>query len=67
MNVPFFIANKVTKRGEASFTRSIVRMAIMALALCLTVMIVSSALVRGFKEEISKKIFGFWGTHSYRE
>ena len=30
-------------------------------ALCVAVMIITSALLRGFKSEISEKIFGFWG------
>jgi len=37
------------------------RIAIISVALSLTVMIVTSALIRGFKLEISEKIFDFWG------
>lgn len=33
----------------------------MSTALCVAVMIITSALLRGFKSEISEKIFGFWG------
>jgi lipoprotein-releasing system permease protein len=37
------------------------RIAIAAIALSITVMIISTATVRGFKSSISEKIFGFWG------
>ena len=37
------------------------RIAIAAIALSITVMILASATVRGFKSSISEKIFGFWG------
>jgi len=39
----------------------IIRIAIAAIALCLAVMIVATAMISGFKKEISEKIFGFWG------
>jgi lipoprotein-releasing system permease protein len=37
------------------------RIAIAAIALSITVMIIATATVRGFKSSISEKIFGFWG------
>jgi len=61
MNLEYFIARKVAAAGQKSFSRLIIRIAIIAIALCLTVMIVATALIRGFKTEISNKIFGFWG------
>ena len=61
MNVPFFIARKVAATGQRSFSRLIIRIAIVAVALCMSVMIVSTSLIAGFKNEISEKIFGFWG------
>ena len=61
MNLPYFIAQKVAGSGQKSFSLLIIRIAIVAIALSITVMIVSTALIRGFKTEISKKIFGFWG------
>ncbi len=36
-------------------------MAIAAVALSVAVMILTTALIRGFKHQISEKIFGFWG------
>ncbi len=39
----------------------IIRIAIAAIALSLAVMIVATAMISGFKKEISEKMFGFWG------
>ncbi|MEM6397309.1 MAG: FtsX-like permease family protein [Bacteroidota bacterium] len=61
MNVSAFIARRVTASGGRSFSRLIIRIAIAAVALSLTVMIVATAMMSGFKQEISSKIFGFWG------
>lgn len=61
MNAPFFIARKVAASGQRSFSRLIIRIAIVAVALSVGVMIVATSLIAGFKNEISEKIFGFWG------
>jgi lipoprotein-releasing system permease protein len=61
MNLSFFIARKVAASGQRSFSRLIIRIAIVAVALSMAVMIVATALIAGFKKEISDKIFGFWG------
>ncbi len=61
MNVPFFIANKVITNSSQSLSKMIIWISIVAMALSMTVMIVSTSLFSGFKNEISNKIFGFWG------
>lgn len=61
MNIEYFIARKVAGSGQKSFTRLIIRIAMVAVAISLSVMIITNALVTGFKKEISEKIFGFWG------
>ncbi|MBI1223880.1 MAG: FtsX-like permease family protein [Bacteroidetes bacterium] len=61
MNLPYFIAKKVAFSNRQSFTGLIVRIAIVAVALSLAVMIVSTAVISGFKHQIGEKIFGFWG------
>lgn len=61
MNFPFYIARKVGVTSRKSFSNIIMRIAIAAIALSITVMIISTATVRGFKSSISEKIFGFWG------
>ena len=61
MNLSFFIARKLAFSGEKSFSRLIIRIAIAAVALSVAVMIAATALISGFKYEISRKIFEFWG------
>ena len=51
-----------SRKGGRSFSRSIVGIAIFGIALGLAVMIVSVAIVTGFKKEISNKVTGF-GAH----
>lgn len=61
MNFPYFIAKKVSFSGKKNFSRLIIRIAIIAIALSMTVMIAATSLIQGFKQEITTKIFGFWG------
>jgi lipoprotein-releasing system permease protein len=61
LNFPFYIAQNVAASGQKSFARLIIRIAIAAVALSIAVMIIASSLIRGFKSEISSKMFGFWG------
>jgi len=65
MNFPYFIARKVATSqstdGQRSFSRLIIRIAIVAVALSVSVMLLTTALIRGFKNEIRTKIFGFFG------
>lgn len=61
MNFPFFISRRIVKNEARSFSRLIVVIARIAIALSLTVMIVSLCMVNGFRQTISEKIYGFWG------
>ncbi len=61
MNLEYFIATKVAEANKQSFSRMIIRIAIAAIAVCLAVMIGATAMISGFKKEISTKIFGFNG------
>ncbi|TNE60578.1 MAG: ABC transporter permease [Bacteroidetes bacterium] len=61
MNLPFFIARRIAFSGKRNFSRFIIRIAIVAVSLSVAVMIASTALIAGFKSEISRKIFEFWG------
>ena len=61
MNFPFFIARRVAASGQKSFARLIIRIATTAVALSIAVMIIANALIKGFKTEISDKMFSFWG------
>ncbi len=61
MNIEHFIAKRIAFSDNKSFTKVIVRIAIAAIAISMTVMILTTAIISGFKKEISDKIFGFWG------
>ncbi len=64
MNTEFFIARRLTfdKESRQTITRPIIKISVLGIALGLAVMIVSVAIVIGFKREIRKKISGF-GSH----
>lgn len=61
MNLPLFLARKVANGGVRSISRTIITIAMIAVAVSMATMVVSGALISGFKTEISEKIFGFWG------
>ncbi len=61
MNLPLFLARGVAKGGGQSISRTIIGIAVAAVAISMAVMVLASALISGFKSEISVKIFGFWG------
>ncbi len=59
--LPNFIARRLAFSTEKTFSRFIIRIAVAAVALSVAVMIAATAMIAGFQQEISKKIFGFWG------
>jgi len=61
VNLPIFIANRLSFSKIPTFSKTIFKLSITAIALSISIMIVSWALINGFKKEISEKIFGFWG------
>ena len=61
MNLPLFLARGVAKGGSQSISRTIIGIAAAAVAISMATMVLASALISGFKTEISVKIFGFWG------
>lgn len=61
MNYESWIARRLMFTGGGGFTRVILWMAMGAVTLSVAVMILSMALMTGFQEEITKKMFGFWG------
>ena len=64
MNVEYFISKRLfsAKEKNNSYTRPILRIAILAIALSLAVMLVATMVVTGFKNDISSKLVGF-GSH----
>lgn len=61
MNFSHYIARRIALSDGKSFSKIIVRIAIASIAISLSTMIVASAILYGFKNEISAKVFGFWG------
>ena len=59
MNVSFFIAQRLIGKNEYRFSRPIIRIAITAIALSLTVMLMTLAIIKGFQNEITDKVIGF--------
>ncbi|MEZ4914435.1 MAG: FtsX-like permease family protein [Chitinophagales bacterium] len=61
MKLPFWIAKRIAFSKNSSFSAFIIKVAVLAIALSLGVMIVSNSIINGFKKEIEEKVFGFWG------
>ncbi|MBB2145494.1 FtsX-like permease family protein [Pedobacter sp. LMG 31464] len=61
MNIEYFIARRIAIKSERTFSKLIVRIAIAGVMLSLAVMILSIAIIKGFKTEIQDKVRGFIG------
>jgi lipoprotein-releasing system permease protein len=61
LNFASFIANRISFKSKRTFSKLIVRIAIVGITLGLGVMILSLAIIRGFKAEILEKVRGFSG------
>lgn len=64
MNTEYYIAKRFSfdKEGKKLLSRSIVRLSVFSISLSIAVMIISLAVVTGFKKEIRNKVVGF-GSH----
>ena len=64
MNSSIFIAKRLftAKENNNNYTRPIIRIAILAIAISVAVMILSVFILSGFKDNISSKVIGF-GSH----
>lgn len=64
MNSSIFIAKRLftAKENNNNYTRPIIRIAILAIAISVAVMILSVFILSGFKDNISNKVIGF-GSH----
>lgn len=61
LNIEYFIAKRISVRAERTFSKLIVRIAIAGVMLSLAVMMLSVAIIKGFKTEIQDKVRGFVG------
>lgn len=62
MNVPVFLARKVRRAPNGSFSATVTRIGVISIALGLAILIVAFAVLFGFKDTIQQKIFLF-GAH----
>lgn len=64
MSVEYFIAKKIysTKEKNNSYTKPILRIAIFAISLSVSIMLISLMVIGGFKKNITSKVVGF-GSH----
>lgn len=60
MNFPYFLANRIAFSGKRTFSKLIVRVTIGAIALAIAAIIISIAVLRGFKGEIISKQRSFF-------
>jgi lipoprotein-releasing system permease protein len=61
LNIEYFISSRIAIKSERTFSKLIVRIAIAGVMLSLAVMILSIAIIKGFKTEIQDKVRGFIG------
>lgn len=61
LNLPFFIAGRGIAYKRAGFSSFIIRLAVIATAVSIAVMVLAVAVIQGFKYEIREKLFSFWG------
>ena len=61
MNFPYFLAKRISIDGKRTFSGLIVRVAVGAIALGIAAMMLSIAVLKGFKGEVTAKQRGFFG------
>jgi len=59
LNLEYFIAKRISGSGTEVFSKPVIRVSIISIALGLAVMLISVAIVVGFKNTISTKVVGF--------
>lgn len=61
MNLPYFIAKRISKTENRSFSATINKIAVASIAIGLGLMIISFLILSGFRKEVKDKIFTFSG------
>lgn len=62
MNLSFFIAKRLIGKSEHRYSRPVMRVAILAVSLSLSIMLISISIINGFQNEIRDKVIGY-GSH----
>ena len=61
MKSNWYIARKIGFGQGGGFTRFMLGLAMVSIALSMTIMILSNAITNGFQSQITQKIYDFWG------
>lgn len=61
MNLPYYLARRITFRPRRKATRLVIRLAIMTIAVAVATMEIALSVVQGFEQEIQQKVIGFGG------
>jgi lipoprotein-releasing system permease protein len=56
-----FIANRLFSQNKKGFSKLIVNIASIAIALSFSVILLANMIINGFKSEVQSKMFGLWG------
>lgn len=61
MNLEFYISQKFLKGNKQNFSRPVITIAIIGIALSVAVMLITVSITFGFKKSITEKVIGFSG------
>lgn len=59
LNLELYISKKILSKDKSNFSRPVIRLAILSIALGLSVMILSVSIVIGFQKAVRQKVSGF--------
>ena len=59
MSAPKFIADRIFSLSKENLSSTVMRLAVTSVALAITVMLISWAVVVGFKNQVREKVLGF--------